>query len=484
LLLTVARGASDNGPMTVQVPRLPFSLDPLIAEAKRRARNRRVLLVAVFLVLALGSGGTTLAVHPFGWLRTSAPYTGPYEPGGMFSGPGGLPPEVSGPEVQAVSAASSSAAWVLGSAAWRWDGHRWQSFQLPRHNQFYLWSVATVARTKAWAAGWRSRGAGPNHALIEHWNGVRWSSVPLPRLRVSLLYGDRPYPWRTSSMLFGISAAGPRNVWAVGATFRLHARRSIPRATRPLLLHWNGASWREWSLPWSRPKIELDTVVATGPTSVWVVASGLQDDGMLLIEHWNGTRWQAVPPPFGSHDPIMGFGATAWNDAWAVGSYAHGGNRVASYSHGLAAHWNGHSWRLTHVPYPSGNSNSVALTDVAAARPDDAWAIGESQRLNLDGRDGLSETRGPVAYFLHWNGQNWQVARGAAPGIYEGWPAISATSDGSAWAIGDCYGASFIARWTAGYWLAASPPGPLHRNYPSAPARPRRGPTPSCSSPG
>jgi len=54
--------------MTAHVPRLPFSLDPLMAEAKRRATQRRVIfsaavLVAVALGLALffalngGSGG-------------------------------------------------------------------------------------------------------------------------------------------------------------------------------------------------------------------------------------------------------------------------------------------------------------------------------------------------------------------------------------------------------------------------------------------
>jgi len=36
--------------MTVQVPRLPFSLDPLIAEAKRRMRRRRYLILALALV--------------------------------------------------------------------------------------------------------------------------------------------------------------------------------------------------------------------------------------------------------------------------------------------------------------------------------------------------------------------------------------------------------------------------------------------------
>jgi hypothetical protein len=50
--------------MTLRVPRLPFSLDPLIAEAKRRARRRRLLLAlgvaagaAVAVTFALQSGG-------------------------------------------------------------------------------------------------------------------------------------------------------------------------------------------------------------------------------------------------------------------------------------------------------------------------------------------------------------------------------------------------------------------------------------------
>jgi hypothetical protein len=53
--------------MTVRVPRLPFSLDPLMAEAKRRARQRR-LLVALLAVLAVAAAAA-LAVE----LRGLAP---------------------------------------------------------------------------------------------------------------------------------------------------------------------------------------------------------------------------------------------------------------------------------------------------------------------------------------------------------------------------------------------------------------------------
>src|SRR5213082_884249 len=46
--------------MTAHAWRLPLSLDPLIAEAKRRARQRRLLVaVVVFLVAAAGAGAVT-----------------------------------------------------------------------------------------------------------------------------------------------------------------------------------------------------------------------------------------------------------------------------------------------------------------------------------------------------------------------------------------------------------------------------------------
>ena len=48
--------------MTLHVPRLPVELDPLIAEAKRRARARRFLVVAVALAAA-GTAAATMALR-------------------------------------------------------------------------------------------------------------------------------------------------------------------------------------------------------------------------------------------------------------------------------------------------------------------------------------------------------------------------------------------------------------------------------------
>jgi hypothetical protein len=47
--------------MTAHLLRLPISLDPLIAEAKRRARQRRLLFAVVGAVIALAVGGAVFA---------------------------------------------------------------------------------------------------------------------------------------------------------------------------------------------------------------------------------------------------------------------------------------------------------------------------------------------------------------------------------------------------------------------------------------
>src|SRR5436190_17597160 len=47
--------------MTAGVPALPLEIDPLIAEAKRRARRRRVLLLVAAGLLAASAAGIELA---------------------------------------------------------------------------------------------------------------------------------------------------------------------------------------------------------------------------------------------------------------------------------------------------------------------------------------------------------------------------------------------------------------------------------------
>jgi hypothetical protein len=61
--------------MMTHVHRPPFSLDPLMAEAKRRMRKRRVL-VAILVVLCGGAAGAAVALTSSSGFRTAAVCTG------------------------------------------------------------------------------------------------------------------------------------------------------------------------------------------------------------------------------------------------------------------------------------------------------------------------------------------------------------------------------------------------------------------------
>jgi hypothetical protein len=63
--------------MTAHVPRLPFALDPLMAEAKKRARQRRTRIVLAVLLLAGVGGGVAFALgSPGGGSRSGGGPTG------------------------------------------------------------------------------------------------------------------------------------------------------------------------------------------------------------------------------------------------------------------------------------------------------------------------------------------------------------------------------------------------------------------------
>jgi hypothetical protein len=379
------------------------------------------------------------------------------------------------PALWDVSAASGRAAWIVGShyphtLAWGWNGTVWRNVAMPRvPGDAELHSVATITAGDAWAVGSQS---GPSdqfrvtHALVEHWDGTRWTVAAVP--------GSGP------SVLWSVSASSAANVWAVGAT--LHRDRHgkfLDRGMRPLALHWNGESWHAVSLPWARAGGQLDKVVVTGPTSVWAVSTGSQDVRTIFIEHWDGTRWNAVSAPFGALDPIRGFAATSASDAWAVGGYRQGG-----HSRTLAAHWNGHIWQIALTP--NQNTDSM-LTDIAAVSRDDVWALGQSHYLKVtknprDCRTPCTEITQswPVALFEHWNGRRWQIMRGAAPRMWDGGTALTATKDGNAWAAGGCYWDDVITRWNETAWqIAPHPPDRYWR--PNTPRRDRRRLVSSCS---
>ena len=383
------------------------------------------------------------------------PASASYMPGGVFQGNGG-PPAYETAELSAVAASSRKDAWIIGSLGWHWDGTSWRNAPFPRIGYGGLLSVASVSPRDAWATGPTDAYLVESQALIAHWDGTAWTARRVPGLG--------------PTDLFSVSAAGRRNVWVGGATYRKNrVGRMIPSATRPLLLRWDGAAWRKVILPWAAPGLVLDRVVAT-PSGVWAVVSGQEETPTkhlamrIVVEYWNGEHWQSVRAPFGPNDPIAGFSATSGEDAWAVGSYAHGGTAGMGYSQSLAAHWNGASWQIAPVPDRPGHNDS-ALLDVVAVRPDDAWALGMSEHLEItgpgtDGSIASAVATPPVALLEHWDGRRWQVMPGVAPQLSPPEPgfALAVSKDGSAWAVGEGSCDNAVLRWTGRAWVFSSHP--------------------------
>jgi hypothetical protein len=377
--------------------------------------------------------------------------SGPYRPGGQPVSPFGPGPlDFSVAQLSSISMASAQDGWIVGRSsirdsknwpaiAWRWDGTAWRKSSLAKvAGQIDLSSVATVGDGEAWAVG--SSGADDSLPLVEHWDGQSWQVASLPPER--------------ASYLDSVSADGPADAWAAGATYPVGKRGQV-RYNRayPLLLHWDGASWSSVDAPWIKPGAgEGTTVVATAPDDVWVVVAGSR------IEHWDGITWTHVPSPFGPLDPPAAFDATSADDAWAVGSY-----RQSRHSRVLAAHWDGQSWQIS--PAQSRNSDSW-LSQVVAVAPDDVWAMGERESVHY-GRCGhrcwSESATDPIPLLEHWDGHGWKVMPGGKPYLwFYGDVGLAAAADGTASAFGSCLSDNVLMRWDGSAWKVVRHPPDQH----------------------
>jgi hypothetical protein len=117
--------------MTVHAPRLPFSLDPLMAEAKRRMCKRRVLILVSAVLLGGGSAGATVALSQSNGFKAAAacPGASAYVYA-VPSYPGQAPPAPAWPPGQGGDYWEWMALWhPLKVGNWvrvRWHGQAWR----------------------------------------------------------------------------------------------------------------------------------------------------------------------------------------------------------------------------------------------------------------------------------------------------------------------------------------------------------------------
>jgi hypothetical protein len=243
------------------------------------------------------------------------------------------------------------------SMAQIWNGSSWQLSPVARpagSRLDSLRSVTAVSANDVWAVGEQQGKDGRFATLVEHYDGTRWSVV------------DSANPGATGNQLYGVSAAGPNDVWAVG-------QRNDLTDDRPLVEHWDGHRWSAVEVPTAGTTGAVLQSVATQDGQVW--AAGQSDDavhqGRPFFEHLVNGGWQAelatdLAAPFSDVTGITLAGRTAW----AVGTYfdAVGGTQLT-----LVARNDGDGWHQVAAPNP-GTGDQV-LGGVSAAGGS-VWAVG------------------------------------------------------------------------------------------------------------
>jgi len=393
-------------------------------------RRLAAAITAVVAVLVTGCSGAGSTGH------------GPTSPA---PSPAGTAPPGGAEGLSAVAALSESDAWVVGThrplpkgvypLTKHWDGERWRAVPCPspggtrEPTRSSLYAVAIDSPDDAWAVGQWSpiEHAAPSYALIEHWNGAKWTIVPAPR----------SHGYITS--LTAVAAISPTAAWAIGYGTVRDRRVTV-------FMRWNGIRWRYLPRPAGTLVAGL-AVISAG--DIWVAGTIVARSApgqRTLAEHWDGSGWTIVPTPNAFKDRLRNshlsaVGGSSSSNVWAVGDYQSGTTGVETST--LIEHWDGSRWQLQ--PSPNGPPDAQGergLSAIAVLSRTSALAVG-------------SYGAGTVHPLTErWNGVRWTtVPNKLKPGVtFANLTAVAAVNPHYAWAIGDGDRGSFIEKWNGTSW--------------------------------
>jgi hypothetical protein len=301
----------------------------------------------------------------------------------------------------AVAASSPNDIWAVGnflpdtansnqdatlSLANHFDGTRWSPVPVPNAgpNWNTLYGVA-ASDGRAWAVGVKQNSQFQDRALVDAWDGTKWSVV------------DVPQPGSQRDLLYGASASSTSDVWAVGHQVGANG------LFETLAEHFDGSTWTV--VPTPNPGSAgnyLFGVTAMGPDDAWAVGQQLGQSGpdQALIEHWNGERWSVTPTPgHGSASAFLNAIAGSGDDVWAAGETY---DAVAG-ARPLIEHFAGGAWHDVAVPARAGTIwTELWALAVSAGQ---VWAGGVFTNLTTDNTQNLI-LRGDASGFNVVNAPN------------------------------------------------------------------------------
>jgi hypothetical protein len=228
-------------------------------------------------------------------------------------------PTPQGETLRAVWSAAASDVWAVGDGGvvLHYDGQSFRAEHVDAHKD--LFAIHGSSANDVWAVG--------KGGLVLHYDGTSWSSNDLSNLIDASGAG--------LGVLYGVYAASPTSVWAVGHT-----------GVNALIIHYDGEKWASQPLMAATPQV-LRAIWGFGTDKLWAVGDG----GVIRV--FDGTQWIADKSPTGA--ALSSIHGLAAHDVWAVGA------------NGTAAHWNGTAWANANMGL-SGALSSVQV-DIAAPPP-------------------------------------------------------------------------------------------------------------------
>ena len=289
------------------------------------------------------------------------------------------------------------AGWYTNDQYWamplfeHFNGSTWSVVTSPDTGYYgVINSLFAVSANNIWAVG--SMQADPNayntDALVEHWDGSRWTIIPT----------NTP-DTVASANLSAVAGTAANNVWFVGSY-----QDAVTNLTRTFIEHWDGHLMQ----PVASPNIDntladnLFSLSATTANDIWAVgqATSQQGNQATLTEHYDGAHWTIVPSPNANQNPggtsanwLNSVSATHSNDVWTVGN-TQGPRQHPVY--GLTEHYNGSAWQLMQGPTSPGTSQALSMVFAFATK--NAWALGTYANGGPDN---------PLVE--HYDGTTWSV---------------------------------------------------------------------------
>lgn len=284
---------------------------------------------------------------------------------------GGAVTSLTGVSFSGVSCASPMACTAIGTSDGaalieRWNGARWSIEPTPQADSTTLMAVSCPLPTACVAVGGYANVV--SDPLVEQWNGRGWSVQP------TNMTGLLP-------MLNGVSCSSAADCTAVGDA-------GSPEAGNfPVAGRWDGNIWSFSWLPvpggpygncefCSGANFELTGASCASSSSCIAVGSDRSSNAggtVAFVEGWDGTSWSVQPAP--TMGNLVSVSCASASACMAFGSSG-------------TALWNGSSWSTT-PPTPGGVVSGVSCASATAC-----MAVGSSNGKTLAER---------------WDGSNWAI---------------------------------------------------------------------------